>query len=378
MKKHLTLDKFGISWGDEYSLPHILFFQALAERGNDKVYKFSYPFNKFIAPKFETPKGFDPIFIMDSEYSKDERTTSEGSYLYKDTPVYVSNFDDVVIYIGTDNKELIKEVVDIIKTALPEQEEAPDDSYDIGLWHLTGSGPKSVNRTFKEPPVDKIALNYNDTDREALDKLAAFKPTRGGEFLLLTGEPGTGKSHLLLSVFNSWKSWADFKYIVDPMTFFGGSAGYLMDMIYSGKGGLEYPSTSSKSVDKWQVILLEDAGELLTIDAKDKVGQGLSLFLNVTDGFIGKGAKVIIVLTTNETIGKLHPAVSRPGRCTFKHEFGRLSEDESIAWLTAMGKPEIAASQIDKGDHTLAELYALLTGNTEVKTQRPTKFGFGV
>jgi hypothetical protein len=50
-------------------------------------------------------------------------------------------------------------------------------------------------------------------------------------------------------------------------------------------------------------------------DAKEQAGQGLSRFLNVVDSIIGQGLRVLILVTTNEPLRRLHPAVSRPGRC---------------------------------------------------------------
>ena len=65
----------------------------------------------------------------------------------------------------------------------------------------------------------------------------------------------------------------------------------------------------------WRLLVMEDTGELLSADARERTGQGLSRFLNVVDGLIGQGLRVIVLVTTNEEIKKVHPAVARPGRC---------------------------------------------------------------
>jgi len=54
---------------------------------------------------------------------------------------------------------------------------------------------------------------------------------------------------------------------------------------------------------------------MMGADAKSQVGQGLSRLLNVSDGILGQGTKIMILVTTNENLGKLNPAVMRPGRC---------------------------------------------------------------
>jgi hypothetical protein len=62
---------------------------------------------------------------------------------------------------------------------------------------------------------------------------------------------------------------------------------------------------------------------------------------------------VLVGITTNEDIARLHPAVVRPGRCLAQLEVGRLSAVEATSWL---GRPAPAS--------TLAELYALRDGVT--------------
>ena len=107
----------------------------------------------------------------------------------------------------------------------------------------------------------------------------------------------------------------------------------------------------------WRGLLLEDTGELLTPDAKAVIGQGLSRFLNVVDGLIGQGLRVLVLVTTNEPIRWLHPAVARPGRCAANIEFVPLTPDEAVAWLERRG----VESRVE-GSATLASLYATLEG----------------
>ena len=70
----------------------------------------------------------------------------------------------------------------------------------------------------------------------------------------------------------------------------------------------------------WRLLILEDTGELLAADAKYQTGQGLSRLLNVVDGLIGQGLRVIVLVTTNEPLRAAPPGgrpagpVRRPGR----------------------------------------------------------------
>jgi hypothetical protein len=112
----------------------------------------------------------------------------------------------------------------------------------------------------------------------------------------------------------------------------------------------------------WRVLVLEDTGELLSADARERAGQGLSRFLNVVDGLIGQGLRVLVLVTTNEEIRKLHPAVARPGRCAANIEFTPLSREEH----------ELGA-RVD-GPRSIASLYAQLEGRDPRET---VLVGFG-
>jgi hypothetical protein len=119
----------------------------------------------------------------------------------------------------------------------------------------------------------------------------------------------------------------------------------------------------------WRLLVMEDTGELLSADARERTGQGLSRFLNVVDGLIGQGLRVIVLVTTNEEIKKLHPAVARPGRCAANVMFDALSREEASEWLTSHGVDEES-----RGARTLASLYAQAEGRDPTET---VLVGFG-
>jgi hypothetical protein len=117
------------------------------------------------------------------------------------------------------------------------------------------------------------------------------------------------------------------------------------------------------------LLVLEDTGELLRPDAKSIIGQGLSRFLNVVDGLIGQGLRVLVLVTTNEEIGALHPAVARPGRCAANIEFLPLTPAEASGWLGRRG-----AGDGPGVPRILASLYAQLEGRDPGDTR---VIGFG-
>lgn len=120
---------------------------------------------------------------------------------------------------------------------------------------------------------------------------------------------------------------------------------------------------------KWRLLVLEDSGELVRADAKAETGQALSRLLNVVDGLIGQGLRILVLITTNEELGKLHPAISRPGRCLSRTEFSLLDKGSATAWLNKRGVPDEIGEAA-----SLADLYAIASGH-----ERPpvaSKIGF--
>ena len=115
--------------------------------------------------------------------------------------------------------------------------------------------------------------------------------------------------------------------------------------------------------------MLEDAGELMSASARAEVGQGLSRILNLTDGMLGQGQRCLLLVTTNEPVGRLHPALRRPGRCWAEVEFAPFTGREAGSWLRRRG-----VSRRAPAGATLAELYAVAEDRA---LQEPARDAFG-
>jgi hypothetical protein len=280
-----------------------------------------------------------------------------------------------------------------LRELLPAPDPSSTHEVTVTFWTYGPQGPMPSWRSIAVPSWEEIRGNYSAEPRIALEKLmSGFRPAHGGQLILWHGRAGTGKTFALRSLAWEWRDWCDFHYIVDPDTFFGQHADYLMSVLlqpeymamstasthgFIARGMLMESSVplddsdeeDERRANSWRVLILEDTGELLTADARVVIGQGLSRFLNVVDGLIGQGLRVLVLVTTNEEIRKLHPAVARPGRSAANVEFLPLSEDESTVWLREHGVDEPADAQT-----TLASLYAKAHDYAGVDDQPATGF----
>ena len=283
--------------------------------------------------------------------------------------------------VAAGSAEAIAERLARLREAFPPPDPSSAHEVTVTFWTYSPHGPMPSWRSIAVPEWNEIAPNYTASTRAALDGLMqGFRPAHGGQLVLWHGEAGTGKTFALRALAWEWRNWCGLHYIVDPDSFFGQHADYLMNVLMQpgweamgamqAQGWTGYGAGSSTidviesaadpvpvnaAPDKgWRLLVLEDTGELLTPDAKAVIGQGLSRFLNVVDGLIGQGLRVLVLVTTNEEIRKLHPAVARPGRCAANVLFTPLSSDEASAWLSDRGA-EASVSE----PTTIASLYAL-------------------
>jgi uncharacterized protein DUF5925/ATPase family protein associated with various cellular activities (AAA) len=249
---------------------------------------------------------------------------------------------------GVDRVAVDSVAADVISTL---RDPGPAESeVAITFWAYSPGAAIRPRRRIHAPAWDEIRGNYAGSTRVVLDELArATEPGPGG-LLLWHGQPGTGKSYALRALAREWRDWCDTHFITDADVYLGGETSYLLE-------GLLYPERGARDNRRWRLIVLEDAGELLAVDARATAGQALSRLLNLTDGLLGAGLKTIVLVTTNEPLRRLHPAVARPGRAWAEVEFAALACDEANEWLEARG----VSASVDR-DVTLAELFALERG----------------
>lgn len=243
-----------------------------------------------------------------------------------------------------------------------ESEPSAPHKVSIGFWMRGDCGGDIRQREIEAPSFDEIADNYSAAMRDALERLIAGRQPQAGRLILWRGAPGTGKSHALRALARAWAPWCSAHLIMDPDELLGRGGAYMLDVL----------TWEGSDPNRWRLLVLEDAGELIAADARALAGQALSRLLNVADGVLGQGTRTLVLITTNEPVGRLHPAARRPGRCLADIEFTPLSATEANAWLAARGHER----RVDRPT-PLAELFATATdGPLAAETEAAPAFGF--
>jgi hypothetical protein len=236
-------------------------------------------------------------------------------------------------------RQILARAVATARVGEPAESEIP-----VGFWHNNTCGPggERAPRTVDLPTWSAIRANYSESTVDSLDRLMTLRPAQvTGRLLLLHGPAGTGKTTAVRALAREWRDWCQVDSVIDPEMLFTDPS-YLTTVILGEQ--------RQDEARRWRLLVLEDCDELVGADAKHDSGQALSRLLNLTDGLLGQGLDILVCLTTNENVARLHPAVVRPGRCLAEIELGPLPQEQASRWLGHAG-------EVGPAGATLAELY---------------------
>lgn len=257
------------------------------------------------------------------------------------------------VSVSAVSRELAQEIAEQTAKLVRKKIKQRDDRVKLGFWHATGGGAVNQERSIEAPEWAEVRDNYSGVVVDQLDRLMKTGPDDiSGKLVLLHGPPGTGKTNALRALGRAWGKWCRTDCVLDPERMFA-DPGYLLEVVMG----------EDDDDRRWRLLILEDCDELIRGEAKSTAGQALSRLLNLTDGLLGQGQNILIAITTNEPLDRLHPAVVRPGRCLAQIEVGPLTAAEAETWL---GDGHRVA-----GPMTLASLYARRAGREEPESAEP-------
>jgi hypothetical protein len=271
-----------------------------------------------------------------------------------------TGYSHVRIEVAADTDRAARAGAAMLRRALETSPPAPE-RISVAFWMRGEWGGDVRHREIEAPSFEEIACNYAGAVRPGLEQLMALRAPSSGRLILWRGEPGTGKSHALRALARAWAPWCSAHFILDPDELLGRGGAYILDVLTWDAG----------DDDRWRLVILEDAGELIAADARSVSGQALSRLLNVADGLLGQGTNTLLLITTNEPLKRLHPAARRPGRCLADIEFVALGADEANAWLAARGVDRRVEQPT-----TLAELFGQVDGGVVERESGGRAFGF--
>lgn len=258
---------------------------------------------------------------------------------------------------GTD-QHIVQELIGKVKSALKTLAAHTETNVTLHTAFFYKSGSVHMVATNVTcPSWEEIAENYQHETREKICQLISMPTSPSGRLIIWHGQPGTGKTFAIRALMRAWKDHYAFVSISDAGAFLDNPGSYY-ELV--------------QEFDRPVLFIMEDAAENLLRETRAHHSRRISTILNLTEGLIAQGRQDQFLITFNQEVRELDPAVIRPGRCRSRIEFHPLPKEYAASWLKTHNCP----IPENLPDHiTLASLFAILH-NTSTPDQITKTIGF--
>lgn len=207
--------------------------------------------------------------------------------------------------------------VALVDTAIHDlvQLDSPEGDYDIHIQNFYRAGSKLRTATTTKLMSDFEYVSDALYPKINVPDMVASYIASTENILILTGEPGTGKTTFIKKVMASIAAHSE-----DDVT-----VAYIKDQAL-----LEDNETwTMLSNGEHDVLVFDDLDDSLGSRKKGGNNSFVAQLLSFSDGIFDKTTKIII--TTNRPIDDIDPAVIRPGRCFDILRMPALTREEAIS-----------------------------------------------
>jgi Domain of unknown function (DUF5925) len=207
---------------DQNSIAEAIFHARVLEEGLPVVHNESW------ATQANTVElAGERLFVQSLQWGRREIIRTDGVLV--DVGLWVGQAN---VAVAAESEEQARAVLARLRELMPTPDPSAAQEVTVTFWTYGPHGPQPAWRTISVPSWDDIDANYASRTREGLGRLMqGFRPAHGGQLVLWHGGVGTGKTFALRALAWEWRDWCDLHYIVDPDSFFGQHADYLMHVL---------------------------------------------------------------------------------------------------------------------------------------------------